>query len=410
MPTPSSSNNYRPVLDKNKSGEDGTVEQDVIETNTLFIKKTGSSYIVKSKTTADAYTGASSAKVIPGANDLPTQSPSAGNNWTLGANGASNAIPVIIGTSVHPNTDLTGFTGDHLASGIKTNSGSVKTKDNPSIAGNNFSPKGKKSSTPYKVDLTRKALAQRESTSTPKATKTNNQSLPAKAEPAVTTGNYDSVRTVIDTMRTNVERLLVRHNSNVAGRSNTGDVKKHTTPYKVDLTRKALSQREPSANSSHTKVTMYDTGASNNPGKSFFSTPDKLSSSTFRSGSEITPSKQKIRSHTSAPGSGTKVTLYDTNLNSSQGTFSEFSQSRANHHADLPHKPAHKPALTATVTNNGVPSHHTRVTMFETPTKATPNVDILRRLDTDPLPATQTENNTNILCFNIVLKKSTGLL
>ena len=391
---PNSSNISGSILHKDKSSEDSKVDtgkpvvtgkpvdtskqldtgkqvdtgkHNVIETNKLTIQRTGSSYVVKNKTPADAFPGAGT-NIIPEKSDVL----SAGSKQTIDTHGASNALGA--SNAVH---GIPGSTGDYQVVRKKTYQESVKK--HASILGNDFSPKTNKSSTtPYKKDLTRKALAQRESES-PKAVKMNKQKT--------TTDILSEARAVVDTVRTGVDRLVGRHNSGGACSSNSA-VKKHSTPYKVDLTRKTIAQRESSASSSHTKVTMYNTSASNTPGKHVYTKSETMS---FSQADEKTPVKHKIKSHASLPVSSTQKTFNQASLNSSHGTFS---QSEVHHHANLPNKPA---------PNAG--NIHTRVTMYETPTKTTPNVDVLRRLNTDPLPATQAQTNrqpvhaTNILCF-----------
>ena len=396
---PNNLNIAAPTVDTSKKDNKVHVdfgEQDVVETNKLTIQKTGAGYVVKNKIPDNALVGASTSagsKIVPEVSGWL----SGGNNKTV------NTYNVVQGTS--------GGVGDNLQSGIKKNHETVKKHDMESTLGNNFSPNTKKSSTaPYKKDLTRNALNQRES-ATPKAMKVNTHKT-GTLGPSGKAEFLSEMRALIvqgqtDSVRTSLNRLLGRHNSGDACRSNTSDSKKHSTPYKidltsgvggnntpdakkqstpykVDLTRKTLVQRESGANSTHTKVTMYETGASNTPGKHVYAKSETFSSHTDKT----SPLKLKIMSHASAPVSGVKNVPHEGNLHSSQGISS---QRGGNHHAKIPHRQDPNEVI-----------HHTRVTMYETPTKTTPNVDVLRRLDTDPLPATQTPNRQPAQATNIL--------
>ena len=218
----------------------------------------------------------------------------------------------------------------------------------------------------------------------------------------------------------NDQTLVAKTDNSLLDLQNFGVTQKHSTPYKVDLTRKALANRETTPK---TKKTIYGVKSSSTPGKCLYSTPEKAStnvkSEAINSGlnpsfADLTPAKQRGMPSANASQLDTKVSSPDSKVSP---LILKKSAVGYQVHTDLTgtHKVVtttnhglNRPAPAATVTSASVPGH-IKVTMYETPTKVAPDIDVQRGHVTDPthqpLDLTNSKQQAqvkNILCYTLL--------
>lgn len=217
----------------------------------------------------------------------------------------------------------------------------------------------------------------------------------------------------------NDQTVVAKTDNSLLDLQNFGVTEKHSTPYKVDLTRKALANRETTPK---TKVTIYGVKSLSTPGKCLYSTPENTSTSVKSdainsglnpSSANLTPSKQRGMPSASASQLDTKVSFSDSKVSP---LLLRKSAVGYQVHTDLTgtHKVVtttnhglYRPAPAATVTSASVPGH-IKVTMYETPTKVAPDIDVQRGHVADPIrqPLDLTNRKQqakveNILCYTL---------